>query len=730
MNVIVNEKMKEMKVLVKKNRGIVSMIMGVLFALILIVIILSIRSVNHQKLLKQSALTSAVVELGKDMNTQMDDMSSKLGDMDDKVQNNIDTLLELMGISKEYVDNSKQSILQIENLRNLMEEEQLRQMGMDEDLFAELVSLTNQFEGMHTMILETLDFITLLKEQNDSESQYVTEQMEELYEKMFFSVDSFQKEYLSASEKLDGLLATLSEKTELEHKLLLDNDAQLLENNSQLSKEQEKIRTEQENLLAQQENLYKTLLSIQQNMGMDGSEQLEEYFTGQTNLMRELLNSQKEMWASELTNQTTALSGHIDDQISSVKEQTTGLSGQIDSQISSIKDQNTALSNQVENQMGSIKDQNTALSNQVEKQMGSIKDQNTALSNQIDNQISSVKDQNTQLNGQINEKLTGMIEQNNSFQTVLNNLQDNLGNRMAEYTAIVDAQYENLANQYTAYVNNWGQKHEGLLTYLQNSMNQLDAKLTQVFQSVSNGKKLLASALLTKGVSVSEDASFQTIAEGILSIQQNILLENLPGTISYNYHYHVDGFGNQPHANQVSVEARGNCYLQPIYHVHSGDTSTYGGCYTVQRYHNHTGSAQTGGGCYGMAVIHHHTDDCYEKATCYAERYGYQTSWEGGIWYEYYTTNHHDCGLGIIKFCHSAPMTHEVSFYHEYIAGLKCGYEEGEIEYYELNCGKDASTPEGYILGCNQSEETIIGYAPSCGKVDGQILSATIVYSE
>ena len=128
-----------------------------------------------------------------------------------------------------------------------------------------------------------------------------------------------------------------------------------------------------------------------------------------------------------------------------------------------------------------------------------------------------------------------------------------------------------------------GQNTEELKSYLEELNNGLKQDMNQVFTSVSNGKKKLASALLTKGVSTNEDATFAQLAEAILNIDQKLVIgvEEIPGTIRYQYHYHVDASGNQPHAEKS--DTAGGCYTGTHGHVHSMED----GCYKEESYHVH-----------------------------------------------------------------------------------------------------------------------------------------------
>ena len=121
-----------------------------------------------------------------------------------------------------------------------------------------------------------------------------------------------------------------------------------------------------------------------------------------------------------------------------------------------------------------------------------------------------------------------------------------------------------------------GEGTGALKTYLGELSEALKQDLNQVFTSVSNGKTGLASALLTKGVSAENDATFAELKDAVLRIPQKLVIgvEEVPGTITYHYHYHVDGAGENPHTE--TNPQQGGCYTVPKYHVHSEAA----GCYT------------------------------------------------------------------------------------------------------------------------------------------------------
>ena len=294
--------------------------------------------------------------------------------------------------------------------------------------------------------------------------------------------------------------------------------------------------------------------------------------------------------------------------------------------------------------------------------------ENTYLSklNQLESSVNkSFTDVNlgiTSLNTSMEEQITNM---NSSFSTRLESMENQIVNQHNNVTNIVN------------------QMDTGIMDYLRESFSNVDTQMQSVFQSVSNGKSLLASALLTRGVTCAPDAAFQEIYNAILAIPQNVTVgvDHLPGEISYEYHYHVDGAGSNPH-----TETAGSA----------------GGCYSVAMYHSHSGSSSSGGGCYGSPIYHSHSSSCYSEGS-----HNSSCSWHR----EYHS---YDCGTvhdwdGDGHGCDGFPVYDCGG--HRY---LSCGRGSGVIGY-SLSCGKNNSTVEGYRVGC--------------GLNDGQITGAHIVYS-
>lgn len=197
-------------------------------------------------------------------------------------------------------------------------------------------------------------------------------------------------------------------------------------------------------------------------------------------------------------------------------------------------------------------------------------------------------------------------------------------------------------------------------TGMSSSMAGIQNELQSVFQSVSNGKALLASALLTKNVTINEDAAFQEIYDAILAVPQEIVLgeAQIPGEIEYEYHYHT------------------------------GDSVNGGGCYTVEDVHQHVGSCYvtcnyTNGGC--VAEGNYQVDGWMHCPYSYKHSYCTGGAWKKG---EYV---HLDDG-----------KSHKGEYSGTHLV-VVCGKEEGTHYGWKPGCG----------LGDGQITGATIRYSPA-----------------
>ena len=269
--------------------------------------------------------------------------------------------------------------------------------------------------------------------------------------------------------------------------------------------------------------------------------------------------------------------------------------------------------------------------NRVDQNLSGLDKNVTGLGNNIFGLNENVNGLNENVDGvgkNVESLFTRIGELDNGMQTNLTTLQQTFAKQFGDLNVSA------------------GQNTEELKSYLEELNNGLKQDMNQVFTSVSNGKKKLASALLTKGVSTNEDATFAQLTEAILNIDQKLVIgvEEIPGTIRYQYHYHVDASGNQPHTEK---------------------SDTAGGCYTGT--HGHVHSVEDG--CYKEESYHVHRDDC--------SGYPVWVDWAPGV--EPYWGFIYTCG-------EPANATRRV---------LICSKQAGSTDYYVPSCG----LADGQIIG-------------------------------
>lgn len=216
--------------------------------------------------------------------------------------------------------------------------------------------------------------------------------------------------------------------------------------------------------------------------------------------------------------------------------------------------------------------------------------------------------------------------------------------------------------------------------YISGEISGMNNKLDQVFQRVSNGKKLLASTLLTKNVEISEDATFAEIAKAIENIPVKIVLDkdDVPGEVVYEYHHHTDGNKTACDVEYVPIDCKGGCYTEPY--------------------------------------VHKHTDDCYDISVTYTyyttrgvEDRGFSHFTDG------VTNRYYRCSYCRAEFINDNPGHHETT------TSESVARERAE------NFPKTKVTK---TLKCTKPEGTLLGYKTECNLIEGQVVSAKIVFAD
>lgn len=357
---------------------------------------------------------------------------------------------------------------------------------------------------------------------------------------------------------------------------------------------------------------------------------------------------------------------------------------QINSQFSEIKDSLEEIKEEFADMIDEVKELLEQISETQEANHTELKEVLNVMATDMETTATENLDKMMETLTSMEETYTTLLKDYHA-DTIQNitDLNENMENHFSETNQSIENHFsetnESITNQYMELTTIVNENDDDLSLYLECIFGSINEKLDSVFTFVSDGKKLLASALLTKGVDCAEDASFQTIYEAILSIKQELVIgvEKIPGEIEYEYHYHINGQGEYPHTDKVLPGAAGGCYTVPIYHVHTGNSSSGGGCYSVAKSGTRTVSCGSG--------------------YCGVGPYGPDTS--GQI---YYVGDCDECGGHLSKY--GSPGT------------AHCSNKKTESYTY-------------YELGCGMTPQTIIAYRTGCGLADGQIVGAHILYT-
>ena len=237
----------------------------------------------------------------------------------------------------------------------------------------------------------------------------------------------------------------------------------------------------------------------------------------------------------------------------------------------------------------------------------------------------------------------------------------------------------NFDQQFNSYETKMTTDINGVKEYIDTKATAVSEKLDQVFQRVSNGKKLLASALLTKGVKIGEDATFAEFAKAIQNIPQQMVLDSgeTAAEIEYEYHYHKNGKGKTVNASLVSAADKG--------------------------------------GCYNTAVYHKHTSSCYKTQTVYiistkqsvTDRGWVKDDPDGSA------NNRYRCSYCGAEFVANSARHREKVY---------------SIEEAKKRDGKIEDVEQTTVLSCGKNDGQLEGYCVSCGFAHGQVASAHLKF--
>ncbi len=354
--------------------------------------------------------------------------------------------------------------------------------------------------------------------------------------------------------------------------------------------------------------------------------------------------------------------------------------------------------------------------NDLIKELSSKEDSNSKdLASKLKTMESSLSKIETENMSQIKDTLTDMEDK---YTKLINDLEALVNADFDELDQTINNKFDSLSLSFTQ--GNDSTKEE---------LDKINENIQLVFQFVSDGKELIASAITDKGIAQNRDAIFSVLANGISIIGTDVAnVESekmLEGTRVYDglNNTYVDGsmperehqedfvpsgidqrtYESGYYPNSWTVDTsnaynRGytdgkadvpNAHISYIYHEHKLSDGTVVSadyisdhadgciCQPVYNIHHHSGSSAYGGGCYSVRHEEEVDEHCGGSAT---------TDW--GVGYgEYWYCN--KCGArmdGNYGQCEQVTGHHTEVYYT-----LGCGKAEGGndcINHYRCGCGK------------------------------------------
>ena len=418
----------------------------------------------------------------------------------------------------------EESLLQVETIQHRLEENASGMTGKVTDLekttHTKVNEIRTDMESIHTDVTKTLEEISRIMQEMDAQKK---------------QDNTDHKESITEINRINESVQSV---------------------NQTVSKLEDRLNTSYENL----KNLVQEVRTTEEKNRELWTQEQTQLTEQQKQLLKEVEESRQETIRS-----LALVESNLKNMLESDMVQITAAFGSLTAELQTRVQELSAL---LENRMNRV-DQNlsgldknvTGLGNNI----FGLNENVNGLGNNISGLSENVNGLNENVDGvgkNVESLFTRIGELDNGMQTNLTTLQQTFAKQFGDLNVSA------------------GQNTEELKSYLEELNNGLKQDMNQVFTSVSNGKKKLASALLTKGVSTNEDATFAQLAEAILNIDQKLVIgvEEIPGTIRYQYHYHVDASGNQPHTEKS--DTAGGCYTGTHGHVHSVED----GCYKEESY--------------------------------------------------------------------------------------------------------------------------------------------------
>ena len=478
-------------------------------------------------------------------------------------------------------------------------------------------------------VLSTQQF-TDIKAGMDSLSQAILELESRLKENIQSTDGNNGGRYEALEEELDGLSTDLQNKVDALNKRLSDMLAELkMAGNG--------MNTGLTDLISRTQNEISVLLNRLEQANQIRYEQMEAES-----------NSRNEQTNQNINEKVNQLSGKLDQ----VHADISATQMEIEQVLANM---DAADSQRMKEIMKSFTDINASLA-EINTDMDTAHEELKTL---IETVRTEAGENQEELLGVLNQIDTSFTEQTSqNYEALVQSLNSQTETMKAQLEAMNSSLMQNTA-QIAMEVSGGNAEILQKLIEMENSTNNmlsgLSGDVRSVFQRVSNGKKLLASALLTKNVVIDEDATFQEIYDGILRIEQQIVIgvDKIPGNIEYEYHHH-------------------------------------------------TGSPENGGGCYTVEDVHYHDAGCYQIC---------EYSWTGCAgdgWTDGNSVSH--CPYRETHSICNNGQTMYKTYDHPNYGGSQSGHRSGgSSTHVILVCSKTEGQHCGWKTGCGLQEGQITG---------------------
>lgn len=662
---------------------------------------------NDQQKADHEEVLSTLQEVQKGLQNAIGSGFAGVSQTLENIQNSIDEHADMMETKFSDLDESMKTAAaeKTAELKGEMAEMLSVIQGDFDHVDSQLVDAKESFENFRNEYKEDIESSGVKLEQIENAITAASEQLTRAESNITDTLNELDGNAEIRYEELNSSLSQIQESIVVTQNQITEIGGSINETLGQMSDQQKAEYQELANALAEMESTIMDGMNYQFSVVGQDLAFLQERMESEFVIMQETFGEGVDV----LQNQMTDIHSQIEATQSDIVELLTAIDEKRDLQYEDVMEAiedavdeiNREMNSAHNNLQGLIRVLTADVAMNHRDTLDTLKEMEGSMSDALTDNMNQINDSFLGLTTTLEEQFKQVQANQNAAQDALDTVVEELGTDLTEnQQMIMDrlAAHDNTNTAGQEYIKNSIEQHNsdmhlesaeirgdiedhnsGVLSALEGFVNSIEQKLDSVFTFVSNGKKKLASALLTKNVSVNEDATFQEFADAILNIPQEIVIgvEQVPGEIEYEYHYHTDKSGNM---------------------VHEEANNSSGGCFTVPAYHRHTSACNTSTSCGGSVT--YKVGSTHWKCSSTPECAEHGCWWEdpndrypSGCWHCY-------CPEERYTECNTCGATN---------TGNPCSRTVTK-----QTCGKNTSTVEKYTAGC--------------GLTDGQIIGAHIVY--